>query len=469
MGFVPEEQIQSDFGVTMKRFHKGAARVLSSGLVCAAVATAALWSAPSARAADMVHLYDWIADLMQTSKRMQAAQARIEQRKELVDVADGAWAPTLKSTLSYGYQDRQAAEGASDTVLHPRKLGLTLTQKLWDFGATDARIETAELQLMTFETEADLTRQSVTVEGVAAYLNLIRAHKLLRFARASVDNIKRQTELEDARVERGSGLSSDVLQAKSKLAGAESRRVLAERDLKLTTNRFLAVFSSLPPDIDVLLEPAPPADLLPGTVEDAVDIAIKENPQMHLLALRTHLADAGVKQNRASGLFPKLNLITDHNSYTDDGGTRGNATSTGVRVEMTYSWNLAATAIDSLRAAKQSSAAEHLTYADVRDQIEEGVRSVWDNLETGRELAEQRANEANWASEFLELARKERSLGNRTLDDVLTAETDLIFATSDSTSAQIAASLNVYQLIGVMGRISLESIPKSDRTAALGN
>ncbi|MHC8508900.1 MAG: TolC family protein [Rhodospirillales bacterium] len=417
----------------------------------------------------MIHLYDWIADLMQTSKTIQSVETSVEESKELVDVADGLWAPTLGSKLSYGYQDRQNGEGRSDTVLHPRNLELSLTQKLWDFGESDARVEAAELNLQTARVGAEATRQGITMLGVASYLELIRAHKLLRFARASVDNIKRQTDLEDARVERGSGLSSDVLQAKGKLSGAEGRRVTAEGTLKYATNRFLAVFNSLPPDIDMLQEPPPPADLLPATVEDAVDISVKENPQLHLRALRANLADAGVDRTRASGLFPELNLIADHNNAIDAGGTRGNTTSSGVRVEMTYSWNLAATAIDSLRAAKHSSSAEHLNYADARDQIEEVVRTTWDRLETERERTEHLINEANWESEFLELARKERSLGNRTIEDVLTAEVDLIFATSDATSAQIVASIAVYELLAVMGRLSLDTIPKSDRTASLGN
>lgn len=455
----------------MTSHHNGAVKARCFGVVCAFTVAAVLWAAPisSARAADMIQLYDWVADLVQNSKRINAAVADIEQAKENVDVADGDWYPTLDATASYGYEDRQAGEGRTDTVLHPRVLDLSLTQKLWDFGAIDASTETAALQLSNVQSTGEATRQSVIMEGVQSYLNLIRQYKLLRFSRASVENLKRQYELEDARVERGSGFSTDVLQAKRQLAGAEARRVRTEGALKISTNQFLSVFGSLPSDIDMMMEPQPPADLLPPTMEDAVDAAMKENPELHSAAMRAELARANVDGERASNFFPDINLVADYGSNTDVAGTRGNTTTSGVKVEMTYSWNLSATAIDSLRAAKQGQSSTEFLYADVRDDIEERVRTAWDRLETARENAQFLTNQANIASEFLELARRERTLGNRSLIDVLAGETELINATSDALSAELDASVAVFQLLTAMGRMDLDSIPKSDRAASLGN
>lgn len=453
----------------MTLIHNGAVKARCFRGACASALAVALLAAPSAGAAEMVHMHDWIADLTQTSKRIQAGAATVEQAREEADVASGDWYPTLDVTAAYGYEDIQAAESASDTVLHPRTLDLNLTQKLWDFGAADAEIEAAVLNLNRAQADAVSTRQTVILEGVTAYLNLRRHYNTLKFARASVANVKRQLELEDARVERGSGLSTDVLQAKRQLAGAEARRVRTEGALKTAANTFLRVFGALPPDIDMMMEPPPPTDMLPSTMEDAVDIAVKENPQLLSASFRTQLARAGVDETRSSEFFPEINMIGEYSSETNSGGTAGNATTSGIRVEMSYSWNLAATAIDSLEAAKHESSSTELLYADARDSIEESVRSAWDRFETARENASFLDNQANMASAFLDLARRERALGNRSLLDVLSGETELQNATSDAASAKIDASIALFQLLAAMGRLELESIPKSDRAAALGN
>ena len=51
-------------------------------------------------------------------------------------------------------------------------------------------------------------------------------------------NIKKQTELEDAAVTAGGGLTSDVLQAKTQLAGAQARLIQFEGVLATSKHEF---------------------------------------------------------------------------------------------------------------------------------------------------------------------------------------------------------------------------------------
>jgi adhesin transport system outer membrane protein len=67
-------------------------------------------------------------------------------------------------------------------------------------------------------------------------------------------------------------------------------------------------------------------------------------------------------------------------------------------------------------------------------------------------------NQANIAAEFLELARKERELGNRTLLEVLQGETDLINANSDAVKAQTDLAIAMYTLLNIMGRLTMKTV-----------
>ena len=71
-------------------------------------------------------------------------------------------------------------------------------------------------------------------------------------------------------------------------------------------------------------------------------------------------------------------------------------------------------------------------------------------------------HQANIAAEFLDLARKERQLGKRTLIDVLAGETNLINAQSDATSAQSDVIIAGLTLLSVMGQLSVEVVSVID-------
>ena len=91
-------------------------------------------------------------------------------------------------------------------------------------------------------------------------------------------------------------------------------------------------------------------------------------------------------------------------------------------------------------------------------RIEQLVRDAWANLATSKATLGFLSNQASISSEFLELARKERKLGNRSLLDVLNGETALINANSDATSAEADVAIATFTLLNAMGRLNLRTI-----------
>ena len=118
-------------------------------------------------------------------------------------------------------------------------------------------------------------------DGINAYIEVLRQHQLLGLARNSERTIMRQLNLEDERVQRGSGIAVDVLQAKSRLQLAKERRVGFEGALADATSRYIQVFAH-PPGIATMREPAPPMEVLPDDLESAVQMARQQNPAIEL-------------------------------------------------------------------------------------------------------------------------------------------------------------------------------------------
>jgi len=403
-------------------------------------------------------LSELIPELLETSNLIKASEASVDSATEQIRVSQGGWFPTLDVTGTYGHEQQKKPEGTDDTDFVSREVDLSVTQLLWDFGNVNSQIRSSRIGLSRAEADLELRRQEVTLRGVSAFLNLRRAHETLMFALESENNIKKQTDLEDALVRRGAGLSTDVLQSKRQLAGAQARRVQAEGQLALARNEFRAVFLDDVVDLNALKKPILPMELIPLSLEDAMDIAFRENPALRVAAADTGLARENVNTTRASSFFPKVDAIGEGKYKNDVGGTSGEQTELFAKLQMTFNFNLGLTAMNSLRAAEGSATTSSKTEAFQRESVEQRVRNAWDNLQVNKTNFEFLRNEAAIAAEFLELARKERQLGNRQLQDVLQGETALINANSNAAAAETDIAIGIYELLASMGRLDLRAI-----------
>lgn len=430
-------------------------RQVRTNLVTAVLAFAAVaLGAPTASAQDLL---ESLSDLVKNHKRIIAAEADLASARELIRVSRGGWFPTLDVTSHYGYERQLKGNFTADTSMPSREIDFTITQLLWDFDATDATVQTSRLTYENSLLTLVATRQGLILEGMVAYLDMLSTSQILNFARSSEANIKRQTELEDIRVQRGAGLSTDVLQAKTQLAGAQARRVQAQGALMNSRNRYRAVFGHDVEDVDSMVKPRAPVEMIPETLEEAVEIAMGSNPQLKAALIAAYIARENVRSTKASE-FPTFNAIAESKHKEDVAGTIGSKHEQLIKVELTYSLNLGLTASNSIRAAEQIVTASTNRYGDARNLVEEQVRNAWQNLLTYKERAEILGNQANIAGEFLELARKERKLGQRSLIDVLAGETALINASSDAAAAETQIDIALYTLLAAMGHLNLDDI-----------
>lgn len=403
-------------------------------------------------------LSEILPKLLESHNLVKAAEADVEAAGESVEEARGGWFPSLNVTGTIGHEKQKKPEGTDDTDYVSREVDLTVTQLLWDFGSVNSQIESKKIGVDIAENGLESQRQNLMIQAITAYLNVRRANEVLMFARESENNIKKQTELEDALVKRGAGLSTDVLQAKTQLAGAQARRVLANGRLATSRNQYRAVFQTDVADLDALKKPKLPMDLVPATVDEAVRLALRENPALKVVAGNAGLAREAVNTARSSGFFPKLNAIGESKTKRDVGGTAGDQRELFGKVQMTFDFNLGLTAMNTLNVSQLNATAEGKRLGEARDQTERQVRDSWDNLMTNQQNFIFLRNQADIAAEFLELARKERQLGNRSLLDVLSGETALNNANSDAASAETDVAIGVYTLLRDIGRLTLKSV-----------
>lgn len=404
-------------------------------------------------------LEDFAPELVATSDRIQAAAARLSSSEYSLMEARSGWYPRLDLTADAGYEridfaDRQTT-GEDDSSEWKNVQTLQLRQLVHDFGQTGGTIGRARAVLEQSEFNLEAVTQEVLRQGVGAYLQVHRAYQQLGYARRSEENIKRQTGIEEALVERGAGLSSDVLQAKSQLAGANARRVSLEGELINAQNRFQAVYL-----VDLSQEqiqrfdlPDLPSHLLPMTLEEALDIGLAENPQLEVARRNIKAVEQDITVIK-SRFYPRLDFVAEGRRRQNDVGEEGVRSEARALVEFRYNLFRGGGDQAALRSALSQKTRADRELKDLRRSVEEQIRVSWRNLITARENVDYLVNQTNILHAFLELARKERRMGTRSLIDVLNGEVNYINAVSSAVAARVNTVRAAYDLLFAMGRLT---------------
>lgn len=398
-------------------------------------------------------LAELLPGLLENHDKIKAAKADLEGAAFSTRQAEAAWYPSVTLTADYG-TERQIKPAAANTDTTRSSADLKLTQLLSDFGATSATTGIADRREQKSVIALEKAKQDLLLDGVTAYMNLLRSIESLTYARQSEGNIKRQTGMEQSRVDRGSGFRTDVLQTKSALAGASATRVRAEGSLATSINRYRSVFRSDVSDLKTYKRPVFPAAAIPKSVDEAIELALKKSLVLRSSDLDLQIARQTVDSKRAK-FFPKLELIAEAKKKQDDAGTLGNKEEYLAKVQLTYPLYAGGGDSAAHKAAGSQLSAALNRHDDTRATVEETVRNSWQNMLTARVNAEFLRNQANISGEFLVLARKERRLGKRSLLDVLNGETSYISALSSAVSAETDYALAAYQLIHAMGNLNL--------------
>lgn len=382
-------------------------------------------------------------------EQVKSAQAQLQQSRAL-------YFPKLDLTGKSGRQ-RIEREVGNDTNENMHSITLRATQLITDFGKTTNTIARSETLLNQALAKQDAVSQMLMFDGIKAYINIIRAIELLKYAKCSEDRIKELTNIEKILVKKGAGLSSDVLQAKSQLVGAMALRVGAEGELNLAKNRFQALFSHFLDQTEVNQFKQVPFlfEHLPDMLEQAVNIAMENNPELKITKLDAILAGKNIFIAR-SAFFPALNIFGEAITENNFDGVDGYKDELTCGFDFKYNILNGGGDIAGLSSAmfKKAAAVKHIAY--VQRLTKEKVFNSWEQLATLREKNKFLEQQADILKNFLNLAKKERKMGTRSLLAVLNGEVNYINALSAASAARQDTKIAAYNLLFAMGKISIQ-------------
>ena len=336
-----------------------------------------------------------------------------------------------------------------------------MTKLLYDFGKSSGQVADARFTALQSGVAIESVKQGLILEAITANISYQRSLKILGYAKQSEENIKKQTQLENIMVQKGKGYSSNVLQAKTSLAGAQSRRVRAQGSVSIAKARLKAVFRSLYENLSYDKNFRISEELLPKTMEEATTIALENNRQIQVGAMRTSALNQRVKSTFAKEYRPKVQFVGDMGRNFDKDGNNGLQEDTKAMIELVFSFNGSNAGKYAIKAVKKELSSSEFRERETKDLVLEQVAIAWQNLITAKTNSLYIENQMNISQQFLELARIERKSGRRNLLDVLSAETTNINAQSDFASVHYDIVIASFTLLQAMGKLDMTLVEKT--------
>lgn len=396
-----------------------------------------------------------LVDFIFNHPLIKAGRTTVQSAGQDVIRSNAGFYPSVNLTTTSGHEvidnptTRSVGKDSSRTL---STATLNVTQNLFSGYITHSGVRTARLNRSLAQITLEGTMQNTLFEGISAYIDVLRQLRLVQLARENEDTIQRQLNLEDERVQRGSGIAVDVLQAKSRLQIAKERRVTYEGALEDAVSRYVQVFDRAP-DIEAMTDPIPPVEMIPSELNKSIDIAMTENPNVSTSAVTVEVSRERRRSVQAE-YAPIIDVVGNMNYEKDNGSVIG--TRRDYSVLLQANWNLFSgfTTEAGLQQATYDYGTNRANHDQTVDKVIEQVKLSWQALITARNRVELLENAVNIAAEVFISRKKLREAGKETVINVLDAENEVSNAQINFTAATYDERLSVYQLLLSMGRLS---------------
>jgi outer membrane protein len=186
---------------------------------------------------------------------------------------------------------------------------MDLNYTVFDFGARSGRINEAKAQLLAANFAFNDTHRQVVYQVQQSYYRLLNSMGQENAARASLSNAQAVQQAAEERLAHGLATLPDLLEARSATAQAEydlqaiiGAEQIARGDLATAVGAFATSVIRVQS-----LDQIPTPEAIGDTVDQAINRALEQRPDLIQQVAETRSAEAGVKQAKAA-YYPALTL-----------------------------------------------------------------------------------------------------------------------------------------------------------------
>ena len=356
-----------------------------------------------ALAGDLLRLYELAL------ARDSILQSATAQRDATVEARPQAIAQLLPQVATDATRDRDTSS-----------YDVRVSQAVWNFESF-SRLREANREAAGAQAQLEGERQSLMLRTAEAYFGILGARDQLATARSERSAFGTLLEQAQNRQRTGVGPRSAVEQVQSFYDATEARVIDSENALEVATIAMMQIVGEPVGDVAPLRDTIPLGSPQPASVEQWVEAARRDNPDVRAARLAIEAADLAISAQLGKGL-PTLALVStsSHVSQGSVAGVTGSADTVGL--SLSYPLFQGGAVASGMRQSRALYRQAQANYETTTREAESEARTAYRGVVSGiqRIAAAQRAVDSARAA--VEASRNNVEFGTGTEFDLLNAQ-----------------------------------------------
>lgn len=414
---------------------------------------------PLALSANAMTLQEAVQQAIATNPDIGIVASNREAVDQELRQARGLYLPQIDVAAGVGIENfddstaRANNNGGTETTTR-RESSITLQQRIFDGFEAGATVEREMARVESAANRVLENSEVLALDAIGAYVEVLRQRDLVRLAEDNVAYHQQVLDAQRARLEGGGGSQADVDQTEARYSRARNTLVTSLQDLRVAEAVYTRIIGSFPGND--LSYPEFPAASLPADLDEAVQLAVRNNPTTKIFEADVRTAEAEVELSEVP-MYPAVTL--EAQSEYNDGTSALDTYEFNNQLMVRVRWNIFRGGID--RAARQEALfrlteSKNRRYRSVLESQQE-MRTSWFELEAARDSIEALEDARDFNRSTLAAYEQQFEVAQRTLLDVLDAENELFTSEGQLITAQTNEQLASYRILAV-GGVLLETL-----------
>ncbi len=400
------------------------------------------------------NLTDAFIGAYNTSGLLEQNRALLRAADEDVAIALAALRPVINWAVDISQQYTKTRSGTSVGSVNPARFftGLTLTQLLYDGGASVLAKQSAQETVLSTRQTLQEIEQQVLFRAATAYLSVLLQEETVQIRQNNVNLSAEELRASQDRFEVGEVTRTDVALSESQLASSQADLADARGDLSTAQAEYVNAVGKQPGR--TAGQPSLPN--LPRSVSEAMSLAQRNHPSILSAQHQVRALDLVVQQQRAA-LGPNVSLGANagvREDFDDDDYQNDAGVSLSLNQPIYAGGRLAA----NIRRSMATRDASRANLLNVQKDVTQGVTDAYVRFETATASLRASTERVRASQVAFDGIREEATLGARTTLDVLTAQQDLLDAQLAEIASRTERSLAAYQLLQAQGLLTAERL-----------
>ena len=366
--------------------------------------------------------------------------------------AKAGYGPRLDAYGRYGFgklsSDTTRKYRYDDNVAPYSSVSLTLSQLIFDGFKVRSQIREAEAVQRSMEARVIDNATSLALDVIRAQVDVLNWQRICTLMRQNVDYHEKILSQTSERAASGVDTRADVTQTESRLLRARARLAEATASLRVAEETYSRL-TYLPA---LMLAEVPSPDPLYGGPDEIFEIAKTRNPKL-LAYYQDVQAARAKKEGAAAAYYPTLSIEAGP-SYSDRDG-RSQLWTYEFGVAGVVRWNLFNSGADVAenKAAMARIRQSRRTLYDYAESLKLAVSQSWTEYNSAREQMAQYTSAAAANKVTRDAYKDQFVLGQRSLLDVLDAESEYLNSSTQAITAQGNVLVAAYRMRALAGEL----------------